>query len=175
MRALRSRAKEQLQAEEGLVALEFMVVVGAWLLALAFLLNICLVLGNGVVMQAVVNRAALQATAKGCVSAPSASNADSLTRMFADNIVLSAVWVQRQEGGGFDRDSALAQVQSGDISGLCLDDVEGGDAVPEGDYIFLDLEYQQDMFLFPSISVRKTALAVSSSLNLENRAGQERP
>lgn len=163
----------RIKSESGLVALEFLAVVGAWLLALAFLLNICLVLGNGVVMQAVVNRAALQATAKGCVSAPSAANIDSLTHMLADNIVLSAVWVQRQDGGGFDRAAALARIDpGGDTSGLCFEDF---DTVPEGDYILLDLEYQQGLLLFPSISVRKTALAVSSSLNLENRDGQETP
>jgi hypothetical protein len=39
--------------------------------------------------------------------------------------------------------------------------------VPQADYIFLDLEYNQHMFFFPSVHVRKTALAISSSLNLE--------
>lgn len=165
----------RVREESGLVALEFLMVVGAWLLSLAFLINICLALGNGVVMQVVVNRAALQATAQGCVSAPSASSTGNLTRLLANNITLNATWVQRQDGGGFDRDAALARVQSGDVSGLCIVDVEGGDTVPQGDYIFLDLEYEQRLLLFPSIRVQKTALAVSSSLNLENPYGQESP
>ena len=159
---------KRLREEKGLVALEFLAVCTAWVLALAFLLDMAMVLGNGVVMQAAVNRAAVLASAEGCVSPESAASLPGLNAIETSNVRLSAVWVQSPTFNAGARANAVAAIGSGSNTGGCPLSVSrgGGDVVPQSQYIFLDLEYTQKLWLFPSIHVRKTALAVSSSFNL---------
>jgi hypothetical protein len=163
-----------LKDESAVVALEFLAVVGAWMLTLAFLLDMCLVMGNGVALQSALNRAALQASAQGCVSPESAAKVSSLNRLFAENINVYSSWVPsgaatNQQSLAFNRTAALSNIDSGQSSANCPESVNtgGGDIVPQSDYILLEVKYRQKLFLFPSIDVQKTALAISSSFNLE--------
>lgn len=156
------------RSNQGVVALEFLCVVWTWMLSLAFLLNIVLLLGNAVDLQAALNRAAMAASAQGCVSPDSINQTITLPTVLVNNVQLRSVQVRRSTTSGFNRDAALAAI--GANNAVCRPTTstgQGFDVVPQADYIFLDLEYDQHMFLFPSVHVRKTALAISSSLNLE--------
>jgi hypothetical protein len=164
------RLHQRLRKQRGLVALEFLAVFGAWLLSIAFLLDMALVLGNGAAMQAAVNRAAVLASAEGCVSQENAASLPGLNAIEVSGVRLQAVWV-KSSASGFDanaRAGAVAAIDSGGNTAACSPSVANGgaDVVPQANYMFLDLEYNQTLWLFPSIHIRKTALAISSSFNV---------
>lgn len=157
--------RDRLRDQSGLAALEFLLVVGVWMMSLAFLFNVALLLGNGMVMQAEVNRLALQASAQGCVSAESEAVVEGLTNLLARDISVASASSDRVANGDFDRGAALDMIDAGEGSAACPRFGVTRDAVAEGDYILIDLRYSQKLLMFPSIEVEKTALSISNSFN----------
>lgn len=156
--------------ESGAAALELIVVVFAWLLAVVVYLNVILMLGNAMLLRSALNRAALQASAQGCLS-PDAELVleETFEGMFlARDVELSA------------RTPALASLyferaDVADASGAPLPASErtdahcatGRDRVANSSYIWLHLAYNQRLILLPPVQLELTSLGVSNSLNLE--------
>lgn len=162
--------KKQLNSQKGIASLELLFVIWIWMFAVAFLVDIVLIFGNAVDLQAALNRSALAASAQGCISPESRNQVEGLRTFLVSNVQLKAVQVARS-ASGFNRAAAVAAVSQGQNNANCLSNnnglSQGLDVVPQSDYIFIDLQYNQHLFIFPSIHVHKTALAISSSFNLE--------
>jgi hypothetical protein len=162
---------KRLREQSGVVAVEFLVVVFAWVLALSFLINISLLLGNAMIMQGAANRLALRASAQGCVS-NEAIDAVRSNPFLASNVAVSAVAARAGVDQNFDRQAALDKLDRSGSDALCEDPLggifagsDGRDLVPENDYIYVVIDYSQQLWLFPDVRIRKSALATSSSFN----------
>ena len=155
----------------GSLTLEFLLIFGAWAIAALFLINVCLVFGNEVTMQNQLDRAALQASAQGCLDTQVTSHFAAMHDLLKDGVALDARrQVPGRPGHTFDRTavvSADGQVVAwtNDTNATCSPDTNGGrDIVPPGDWIWLHLRYTQHFFGFGSITIERSSLVISNSL-----------
>jgi hypothetical protein len=144
-----------LRRSQGQVALEVMVILGTYALAIVLFLDIVVMLGNAAVLQGELNRVALQASAQGCVP----------------QVALDGIAANPGIGVGGDFNiEALAPNSSSYVFNRSEAET-GSDATcdsgeqPGGRYIWIDLQYDQSLLMLPSVHVERTALAVSNSLD----------
>lgn len=139
---------------QGAVALEVMVILGTYALAILLFLDIVMMLGNAILVQGELNRLALQASAQGCVPSAALDGIENAAGIGIDGVQVEA-YAPSTPGYVFNRADAAQGTDATCDSGQ----------QPGGSYIWIDLQYDQRLLLMPSAHVERTALAVSNSLD----------
>ncbi len=174
----------RLRRECGQVALETLVVLTCWLLATFFVMNLFIYFGSAMLVQAQVNRLALQAGADGCLVQPSAASlTDEVSGMgvkvlsvqaASPNSVSASVLDQSQGARSIEQPSDVFSstrdrhgnpyLQPGLQNAICPP--KRFDTVPAGHYITVVVRYQQTLWwasLFGHPTVERSATALSQN------------
>jgi uncharacterized membrane protein len=176
---LLARVRARARREEGQAALEALIVFPIWIIVLTLFVNLLLFLGSAMLLQANVDRAAFEAAALGGVTQGSTGVYEqlrSLNGLGVKNVQVSACYLPGAPGPGVN--NGYYTVHGSTFSGAAGTPCVGGsggslptalcsanttDCVPDGDYIFIEVTYQQDLWLFSSRTVRREALVISHS------------
>jgi hypothetical protein len=155
----------------GAIGVEFVAVIGAWILAAFMLIDVCIVFMNQVTMQDNLNRAALQASADGCFDSRVADTFSRMTSLGKQDVILEArrstpVATAISPQHGFDSTSVRNGQETVALSPATTADCgpSGQNSVPGGYWIWLHLRYTQNLPIFGSITINRSSLVVSNSL-----------
>lgn len=173
----RSRLRSRLRGERGQAGLEGIIVFPIWLVVTTLFINLLFFLSSAMLVQANVNRAALQAAGLGCVTT---GGSNSLTTelkdkrglgIAPDSVRVRAGTLNTAPPGPGEASNyyvtnsrtfidANGTMQSGLADATCTQP----DAVLNGGYIFLQVTYKQNLWLFGSREVSRNALVISNAL-----------
>jgi hypothetical protein len=170
MRRLLGRARR----EEGQVALETLIVMPVWLIVIMIYIELILVLVPSMLVRADLNRAAVQASALGCVTPSVRSGLTGISGFGISNVRITE---ELYKPGAPQPGNSSPNYYSLPESGTQLATARSGwdpanapnpDCVPQGDYIYLQVSYTNANFLtgifgLPA-TVHEDALSVSNAL-----------
>ena len=176
-----SRIRRRVRGERGQAALEALIVFPIWIIVLTLFVNLLLFLGSAMLMQANVDRAAFQASALGCVTVGAGGVQTQLlgrSGFGVHNVTVAARYLAAPGAPAVGTDNGYYTVTKTDFvdsSGNILPatgrledataiNANTTDCVPDGDWIFIQVTYQQNLWLFGQRTVRSDALVISHSL-----------
>jgi Flp pilus assembly protein TadG len=176
------------QRERGQAALEFLAVFPVWIIVLTLFVNLLLYLGSAMILQSNVDRAAFEAAAQGGVTIGNGGVVTQLQGVSGygvHDVVVRACYLPGAPAPGNDDGyytqsaSTFAACDNNDFTaGACaatsVSTTTGGprcafcpsgtiDCVPDGDYIFIEITYQQTLWLLSDHTIHREALVVSNS------------
>lgn len=142
------------RAPEGTIALESLVMMVGWLIAVFMMFNILLVATNRISLEGLLNRLTIQATAQGCLDQDITSELQRLPTFGAQNITLTAV-TPTTNSLVFDPNSVKG---SGAQSAMCAQTAP----LSSGRYMYFTLSYTQKMIPLPLFVPSKTPITLTS-------------
>jgi hypothetical protein len=149
-----------IKRRSGSLALETLVMMMGWLVAVFMMFNVVLVTSNRIVLQGLLNRITIQASAQGCVDQDIIDQLHRMPTFGASDINLIAN-TPPTNSPDFD----LASVQGPTApSALCSQTPQ---PLASGRYMYLNLSYTQRMFILPQVTVSLGSLGVSHTLTFD--------
>lgn len=165
------------KTERGQVALEMICVMFVWLLCTSMFFNLLFYLGSTMLIDSTLNKAATQIGAFGCVPERTEFYSANIRGLGATNVNVAAKQINNEasasvrdetyytnSGGKIESFATDANgVLKGQLISNCTSSFQR-DTVPHGRYIWVQMRYTQNLWLFGVHDVHRDVLVVSSGL-----------
>jgi hypothetical protein len=169
-----ARLLRRLRRQRGQAGLEGIATFAIWLIVTSVFFNMVFFLGSAMLVQSNVNRAALQAASVGCLPSSAAGQLESLRHLGIHDLqVLAETPTQASSRTNMPPaagDASTSYYEPGNLPATMPYSAACGAAgnmsanmVPSGGWIRVRASYQQNLWIFGTREVQRSALVISHS------------